>query len=143
MKERLPELEKIMSKISAVYSELKKLLDKISKAQTSKEKAEEQYNLCLDKGDEKGMSKSLKIIRESNSEVETLKKQLTEYPGKVQELYDQQKTLMTSVRSQRPEREKAIEAAKAELQNLEQRIGQCTSLMSNINDLSRLVSENA
>jgi len=134
------EIKKITEQIEEIRSEYADLQEEIGAAEKRKVAAKEQYNQCLDRGDEKGMSNALRTIRESNSQIESIKEQLGDFSGRVSALREKQAALVTNVRAERPGLDEAIEKAKKDLQIHKNCIDKVASILTEINKLSQTVS---
>jgi len=133
------EIGELSERIEEIKSEYADLREGIAAAEKRKVAAKEQYNQCIDRGDEKGMSDALRIIRESNAEISNLKNRFSEFPGRVQELYKRQQEIVSVVRAERSGFEKAIEKAKDDLKTHKNQIDQCFSIHGEINELNKVV----
>jgi len=135
-------LTELSDKVNSIGVEFNEQLKKIEAAEKQKSDAKEEYNRCLDKGDESGMSYCLKTIRNSNDKIEKLQGQLKDFSPKVSELHEGQKALVVSARALRGPAENALSKAKSDLQKLEVLISQCgAGLLSQINDLNKKIAD--
>jgi chromosome segregation ATPase len=142
MKDLTKEIETLRDEINSVSVDFSKVLSEISQIEAEKTKAKADYQIAFDDGREDRMSQCLAIVRESSQEIESLKSQLADYPGKVAELRQEQKELVQAARAERPVCEAALKKAQDDMKSVEEQIDYAGGILGEINRLDNLVSKN-
>ena len=141
-KEKFTEsITELKGKIAQIEADLNALVTDIDEAEAAKVCAKDKYAVCLDCGDEEGMSKCLKTVRDKNAIAESKRKQFLDFSPQVSALSSEQEALMKSVRKETADAEAAVKKAQATLQIASCRVGQVQALAPEIGRLDIFIQD--
>ena len=125
----------MQTEIGKVRAEFQGILDQIAAAEKVKSQAKEQYAVRLDQGNEAQMSDALRVVRESNGEIEQLRDQLLAFLPRAADLRNQQSELVHGARAEKLKTEAIVREAAASLQAADLHVTQASGLRSQLNRL--------
>jgi len=127
--------QKLQNQINTVNSKLSEIASGIEKPEQKKSQAKNEYEHCLDIGNEEGMKSALAAIRSSNNERENLIMSLAGPDKAIKGIDLKHSELLKKARICLSEAEERLKLIRDEFKNVQLKYDQCRDLLIDINDL--------